>query len=209
MSAQSAERTGTARGIVLNRDPAGEHHLRLAVLDPEAGLLAIHWRLSRKRPTAGDVPDLFDEGEFTYERSARGPGLFAREFRLTHSRRELAARYEAFRLAGAFCRILADNAAHLAEPAPLHALCTKALDGFSQPEAAPEAVHLKACFQLCRQEGYPAREGWLAGLHEPERAEAARLLNTPLASLAPHEPAAPALADALLAWMRRHTDFYL
>jgi hypothetical protein len=58
---------------------------------------------------------------------------------------------------------------------------------------------------LARDEGYPVKEEWLAGLPAAQRAEAERLLATPLATLAETSAAIAGPSSATL--LRRLEDY--
>ena len=67
------------RCLVLGREPSGESHVLLTLLEPEEGILRCLARASRR---AGSVqPDLFDEAEVTLGRASGGANRFVREYR--------------------------------------------------------------------------------------------------------------------------------
>ncbi|MGF1484437.1 MAG: hypothetical protein ACFBZ8_08730 [Opitutales bacterium] len=209
MSAAASERFSTAEGLVLDRQPAGEHHLRLAFLTAEQGLLQPFWRISRTQAKqAGEAPDLFDDGEFALERARQGDGQFVKEFRLEKRRGDLARNYAGFKAASRLAAFVARNAGHLPETAALLALTRTALDCLA--EGAPaEVVHFKALVRICQDEGYAVREQWLQGLEAALATQARNFLATPLADLPSELPDLRLLLESLEHWMRRGTDFYL
>ncbi len=69
-----------------------------------------------------------------------------------------------------------------ARPSP--ALLRTAFAAFAD-SSRPDLVYFKSLYRLARDdEGYPVKQEWLAGLPGAQRAEAERLLATPLATLA-------------------------
>ena len=76
----------------------------------------------------------------------------------------------------------------------------------------PALVYFKSLWRFARDEGHPVREQWLPSLSATQRAEAARLLRTPLAGLSGDKGAvanAADLATRLEAYLRGHTELLL
>ena len=72
----------TLRCLVLGRDPSGESHTLLTLLEPSQGLERRLIRQTRSKLTTS--PDLFDECEISLERARDGGNRFARDYRLLH-----------------------------------------------------------------------------------------------------------------------------
>ena len=68
------------RCLVLGRDPSGESHSLLTLLEPAEGIVRCLIRTHRGNGTT--LPDLFDEGEVSLERAKDGGTRFARDYRL-------------------------------------------------------------------------------------------------------------------------------
>ncbi len=207
--ATADERYLQASGLILDRQPAGEHHQRLALLTGDQGMLAPFWRPARKSAgRCGEAPDLFDDGEFTLERARQGDGLFVKEFRLERRRGGLARRYAAFQTASRLAAFFARNAPHLPETAPTLELCRTAFDRLA--EGAPASVvQLKTLVRFCQDEGYPVREEWLASLPKDHLEAVAQVLPRPLAELPADLPELSDVLASLKSWMARGTDFYV
>ncbi|MGF1448209.1 MAG: hypothetical protein ACFB20_02200 [Opitutales bacterium] len=207
--AAANERYLQASGLILDRQPAGEHHLRLALLTADQGMLAPFWRPARKSSgKTGEAPDLFDEGECSLERARQGDGLFVKEFRLERRRGELARHYAAFQTASRLAAFFARNAPHLPETAAVLQLCRTALDRLGAG-APPAVVYLKTLVRFCQEEGYPVRQEWLTSLPPDLARNIAQVLPTPLDALPEELPDLSKALEHLEAWMRRGTDFYL
>jgi len=210
-----------AEGLVLNRTPAGEHHLRLKLLTPAHGLLTALLRESRAKRTGrrskttapATQPDVFDHAAVMLEPpapgAAHGSVYFVREYKVVRRHAGLGLRYPALTAASALANLVGRHAAHFETCAPVFALCLQAFAALDEG-APPDAVHLKALFLLARAEGYPAREQWLPMLSDEDRAVALAVLNHPAAA-ATLLPAAdlarlPHLLRACEHWLAEHTD---
>lgn len=167
---------GPLRCLVLGREPSGESHLLLTLLEPGEGILRCLARASR-RPGATQ-PDLFDEAEVTLERASGGANRFVREYRPTHRHpgigRSHAALERASRLAGVVRRNPPPP-----ESAPVaFEIVRETLDAMgSRPR--PDAAYLKALWLLLKDGGWPVEAHWLARLGN-RRAAAAAVLSQPL-----------------------------
>lgn len=167
---------GPLRCLVLGREPSGESHLLLTLLEPGEGILRCLARASR-RPGATQ-PDLFDEAEVTLERASGGANRFVREYRPTRRHpgigRSHAALERASRLAGVVRRNPPPP-----ESAPVaFEIVRETLDAMgSRPR--PDAAYLKALWLLLKDGGWPVEAHWLARLGN-RRAAAAAVLSQPL-----------------------------
>jgi hypothetical protein len=216
-----------AEGLVLDRKPSGERHLRLTLLTPTLGLVSVLARESRpagakagaaskKRGAAPQRPDIFDLAAVRLQApqaSGAHPHVyFLAEYKVLRRHAGLGRNYAALEAAAGLARLVTRNAAHFETCAPVFDLCRKALDALDGG-APPEAVRLKALYLLARAEGYAAREQWLPALG----AENAALANAVL-----HRPAAEAAAlaaddlgrlaklrEAFERWLLEHTDLEL
>lgn len=191
-------------GIVLYRQLAGEHHLRLHLAAPERGLLRVLARHASKGTPP--PPDLFDAGDFTVEAS-RGNAYFLKDFRLQRRRTELAQSYAAFEAACEFAEVFRKNLEHLEEPAEPVALLERGLDAFETGQR-PEVTLLKSLYLLARMEGFPVKEEWLIGLPGSLRRQAKEVLNSPLTEQTVDSATVESLLHSLRAWLRG-VDFIL
>ena len=126
-----------AEGLVLNRTPAGEHHLRLKLLTPAHGLLTVLLRESRAKRTRGKTsapaaqPDVFDHAAVMLEPpapgAAHGSVYFVREYKVVRRHAGLGLRYPALTAASALANLVNRHAAHFETCAPVFALCLQAV----------------------------------------------------------------------------------
>lgn len=189
------------RARVIGQAVAGERSTRL-VLFSEDGRLPCLWRGGKQTKAA---PQLFDLGEFELA-EARGGWPFVRGFRLEHRPAGLGGSYPRLRAASIYARLLDRNGEHFAEPAAIFSESER-LFAVAEATNAPDAVLLKGLFRLARAEGYAVREGWLAGIEEPHRSEAERILGTPVAELGAID--AHELVESLQSWLARESDLLL
>jgi hypothetical protein len=198
----------THRVLVLRIGAPGESFRRLDLLSAFAGALLCLQRIPRSGAPK-DSPDLFDSAEAAVDRPRTGTGpAFLREYRLLRRRAAIGGSYRALRDASAWCAFIAANAPHLAEPGAVLALAERTLDAFEERPAASGLVLLKGLYLLARDEGYPARESWWAGLPPDLRDPVRDILNAPLPE-AP-DPASSAAAEKAVesfrAWLAGETD---
>ncbi|MGA2052655.1 MAG: hypothetical protein ABSH19_05020 [Opitutales bacterium] len=205
-----------AEGLVLDRTPAGENHLRLTLLTPAPGLLKAMLRDSpakSARSPASTRPDLFDHAAVVLEApapgAAHGAVYFVREYKVLRRHAGLGRRYPALTAASSLASLVARHAMHFETCAPVFSLCRQAF-GALEDGAPPDAVHLKALFLLATTEGYAAREQWLALLAPEDRELVLTILRKPAADAARLPPAdaarLPRLRQACERWLAEHTD---
>ncbi len=212
-----------AEGLVLDREPAGERHLRLRLLSPTLGLVYALVRESRpaggnssttrKRTGAAQRPDVFDHAALQLQPPGAGAAhanvYFVSEYKVLRRHAGLGRNYASLAAAAALAALIARNAAHFETCAPVFALCRKALEALDQG-APPEVVRLKALFLLARAEGYAAKEHWLPTLPEADAALALAILNRPAAEAAAlvtrDASRLPKLREAFERWLGEHTD---
>lgn len=188
--------------IVLGIEPQGEGFLRLSVLGREHGLQSVLLRLSRRKA----APDLFDQLEvFWQQRPGSGIG-FVIETRLLQRFERLGNSLAALSTASAHARIVARNASHFEDPAPIHDLTLQLLQHL-QEGLDPALASLKALYLLARAEGFPVKEAWLQRLPPGQRQRATEALQSPL-DTHPAPPAGETL-ESLRNWLQREADFHL
>jgi len=220
-------RSQEAEGLVLDRQPAGERHLRLTLLTRTLGLVSALARESRpagaqagatarKRGAAPQRPDIFDVAAVRLETPPAGGAhpqmYFLTEYKVLRRHAGLGRNYAALEAAAGLARLIRRNATHFETCAPVFDLGCKALEAL-EGGAPPEAVRLKALYLLARAEGYAAREQWLPGLRPADATLARAVLHRPAA-----EAAALAAGDlgrlaklrqAFERWLEEHTDMEL
>ena len=97
------------RCLVLGRDPSGESHSLLTLLEPAEGIVRCLIRTQRGNGTT--LPDLFDEGEVSLERAKDGGIRFARDYRLLTRRAGLARDHRTLERACRLASMLRKNPA--------------------------------------------------------------------------------------------------
>ena len=213
-----------AEGLVLNRSPAGERHLRLTLLTPALGLITALFRESRpaggvatksSRVRSGvmEQPDVFDHANVQLEApkpgAAHSSAYFVREYKVLRRHAGLGRRYPALEAAAGLSTFVAHNARHFETCAPVYDLCRRAFAALDEG-AAPEAVRLKALFLIARAEGYAALEQWLPSLPTADQALILTVINRPAAEAAAlaveDATRLPRLRRAFERWLAEHTD---
>jgi hypothetical protein len=194
--------------LVLLARPPAESFQTLTVFSAAHGALTVLQRVPKKFPPARTVLALFDEAALALEapRSGDGP-WFLKEARLLARHEGIGRDYSALRRASALAALTARNPVPAESCAAVAALLRTAFAAFASG-APPDIVWLKSLWRFARDEGHPLRQQWLPSLPAPARAEAERLLHTPLETLA-GEPAATSAADLarrLEAYLRAHTE---
>lgn len=196
-------------GVVIRRDPAGERHLRLCLLDPQHGVVTFLHRPAAKTGSPTVTPDLFDDAEL-YPDSPKGGATtarFVKEYRLIRRRSGLSREYVRLELACRLSLLLADNP-HPADSWPaLHTLACAALDAL-ETRPAPEATFLKFLWKLACNEGWPVREHFVPALPPPLAAALRTILVTPLDAIpAESTPAVRELTHRLEQWLVREAHY--
>jgi hypothetical protein len=186
------------QGFVLEKSPRGDRFQPLALFSPEQGLLRCYQRISLRNP--GPAIDLFDELSATLTSSNQGHTWFFKELHVDHRHPGIGLRFEALAEASALAALIVRNPVHEEGRARICRLLRETL-GALETGAPAAIVGLKALYSFARDEGYPVKEEWLAGLRGSEREHAVALLHTPIASidadLADHAP-------RILARLRRY-----
>jgi len=193
----------TRQGIILHRELAGEHHLRLHFFGAQDGLSRILFRQS-SRKNAPPAPDLFDQGIFTLE--ARGGSAFAKEFLLEHKFTALSQDYTAFQCACQLAEVYRRNTEHLHDPTEPARILQQALEAFAR-QPRPDVTLFKSLYLLARSEGLPAKEHFLAELPLRLRQMAASVLREPLSSQKASLEEVSQLNQHLRTWLGAHADF--
>ncbi|MEM9226899.1 MAG: hypothetical protein AAGA45_02935 [Verrucomicrobiota bacterium] len=186
------------RALILQRQLAGESHLRLSLLEPESGRREAFFRQAKSSKSS--PPDSFDVADFQLEPAKGGGSWFVRDFRLVHRHRGLSRSYAVLQLAAQWTLFLTRNAEHCQEPATVYELAVRTLSGMETTEQADAAL-LKGYYLFARQEGWPVKEAWLSSLPRETQADAIHMLNTPLEELAISPKQAARLHQSLKNWL--------
>jgi hypothetical protein len=198
--------------VLLKQPPADSFQIFTVFSDEHGALLAIQ-RRSKKNAPAAVALDLFDDAAFLLESSNQGRTWFVRESRLITRHDGIGRRYESLRFASTLASLVARNPGPEDSRGPVAALLRTAFAALAQ-SARPDLVYFKSLYRFARDEGYPVKQEWLAGLPAASRTEAERLLATPLAALTATQsaiagPPAAALLRRLEDYLRTHTEILL
>jgi hypothetical protein len=191
--------------LVLLKQPPADAFQTFTVFSAEHGALLVLQRLPKKNAPATIALDLFDDVALFLESSNQGRTWFARESRLISRPAGIGRHYESLRFASALATLVARNPVPDESRAPVAALLRTAFAAFAA-SPRPDLVYFKSIYCFARDEGYPVKQEWLAGLPAADRTRAEHLLATPLATLAETQPATP---DVLSATLLRRLEDYL
>jgi hypothetical protein len=199
--------------LVLLKQPPADTFQTFTVFSEEHGALLVLQRLTKKNAPASVALDLFDDAAFLLESSNQGRSWFVRESRLITRHGGIGRRYESLRFASLLAALVARNPGPNESRAPVAALLRIAFAAFAD-SARPDLVYFKSLYRFARDEGYPVKQEWLAGLAAADRAEAERLLATPLATLVETHsaiagPSSSILLRRLEDYLRTHTEILI
>jgi len=169
------------QGFVLEKSHRTERFLPLVLFSPEQGLLRCYQRISLRNP--GPAIDLFDELSATLTSSNQGNTWFFKEMHIDHRYPGIGLRFEALAEASAFASLIVRNPVHEEGRIGICRLLQEALNALGTG-APPAIVGLKALYAFARNEGYPVKEEWLAGLRGSDKEHATALIHTPLNAIA-------------------------
>ena len=175
---------------------------------PEHGPLHALQRVPKKLSAHQVMLDLFDEAALALESSNQGRTWFVREARLLARHAAIGRSYAALLGASSFARLIARNTVSPDSRPAVAALLRTALASFGTADR-PEIVALKSLYCFARDEGYPVKQEWLAGLPAADRATAALILNRPLAEQTTPAPAVAALQRRLEDYLRARTEILI
>ncbi|MCC5805779.1 MAG: hypothetical protein JJU00_05565 [Opitutales bacterium] len=194
--------------VVVHRGDAGEVHWRYTFLTAGHGWVSALRRKPGKRAQRSAPPDLFDHGDITVPARRSGAPLVLDEFRPVRSHRELAKNAAAFSAAARLANLMRFNLDHSESTESAFRLLVETLDALcARPR--PDAALFKAVYRLAREEGYPVREEWAAGLPPQERVAARDLLRQPLDAVQSSADTTEAVTSNLLLYLAGHCHWRL
>jgi len=203
--------TLSTEAVVLSRRLPSDSFQAFTVFSPIQGVLLVLQRVPRKPSATQLALDLFDEVSLLLETSNQRQTWFVKEARLLQRHGGIGRDYERLRLAAEFAALVARNPANEEGRGRVHVLLRTAFAAFAS-SARPDVVAFKSIYSFARDEGYPVRQQWLAGLPASLRAIADHWLRTPLANLPAADPdpeAAHRLQPLLEQFLRSHTDILM
>ncbi|MEI7651313.1 MAG: hypothetical protein WCJ96_04825 [Verrucomicrobiota bacterium] len=193
------------RCLVLGRDPSGESHSLLTLLEPAEGILRCLIRTNRGKGST--LPDLFDEGEITLERPKDGGTRFARDYRLLTRRAGVARDHRTLERACRLASMLRKN-----PPPPESAeVCYRiALETFDAMASRPRAdcAYFKSLWLMLKDGGWGVHEQWYTRLGA-RQGYAAAILTQPLDAQTTDEETVASLATDLERWAAGEAHFIL
>lgn len=197
--------TTSLRCLVLGRDPSGESHSLLTVLEPAEGLLRCLLRTHRGKTAT--LPDLFDEGELTLERAKEGGVRFASDYRLLTRRAACGRDHRTLERA---CRLAAMIRKNPPPPESAEVCYRIALETFDAMAARPRAdcAYFKSLFLMLKDGGWGVNEQWLTQLGDRQPLAVA-ILSQPLDAQSMGEETVAALATDLERWAVGEAHFIL
>ncbi len=200
MAGQSLQTTG----FVLQKPPAQDRFQQVLLLSSDGGQMLCFQRLASRQPAV--ALDLFDEIAATLTSTNQGRTWFFGEVRVVRRFAGIGLSFAALTEASAFANLLVRNPVHEESRAAVLTLLGTALQAWNDGRRA-DAVALKALYTFARDEGYPVKEDWAAGLRGSDRENARRVLNEPLAALDGIEADSVArLLESLRRYLRGHAE---
>lgn len=191
-------------GFVLQKFPPTDRFQQFVLFSAEQGLLHCFQRLSSKQPVA--ALDLFDEVGGSLTSSNQGHTWFFSETRVLRRFNGIALNFAALQEASAFVALLARTPVHEESRAAVIRLLGVALESWSNGARA-DIVALKTYYTFARDEGYPVKEDWAAGLRGSDHDLARELLNQPLAAVVNADADQTArLLESLRRYLRGHHE---
>jgi recombinational DNA repair protein (RecF pathway) len=195
---------GTFRCLVLGREPSGESHLLLSLLEPEAG---VHPCLIRANRRGDGRPDLFDEAEVTLERARGGANRFVRDYRVLRRRTGIGRDTQALERASRLGNLVRRNPPP-PESAPVaYRIVDETLAAMAD-RPRPDAAYLKALWLLLKDGGWPVEADWLGRLGT-RASQAAAVLASPLDAQSVDPATVAALSQDLERWAAGEVHYVL
>ena len=193
------------RCLILGREPSGESHLLLSVLESEHGLIRC---LIRSRTSGkAERPDLFDEAEITLEPAKGGANRFARDYRLVRRLSGIGQSHGALERASRLANLLRRNPPPPESTAVAYQIVRETLSAMAT-RPRPDAAYVKALWLLLKDGGWPVEADWLGRLGA-QAAVAASVLGTALDAQTATEAEVRALSEDLERWAAGEVHYLL
>lgn len=193
-----------ARGIILGSDPSGEKFIAHTLLTNDQGIINLLARRTTKPGTQVAI-DLFDEGDFRFQRKPESRTGFLREAQIVRKHTRIALNYDAFQAAARLARLIRANPIPIENQDQIYDLLKRGLEAWESGKD-PYAALLKCIYLYCRYEGYPVKEEWAMRLPDADYSRLAQILNRPLES---SQNAIDDLIASLEQYLERHTHIRL
>lgn len=193
------------RAIVLSQTISGDSFHKLQLLSVEAGLFLAMQRHSQKQHTA-HRPVIFDTAEIEIQTKSGSQVSFIQSYELIQRRDAIGKNYRSLEAAAKFARLILHNSIAFHSTDTIYALVDKSLNAFAA-QKSPDHVYFKALYLLLKQEGYPVRESWYAGLNATSQATVAVILRQAAPTAGSQDLHCQQISETLSEWMQQHTDF--
>lgn len=194
--------------FVLLKQPPADSFQTFSVFSTAHGSLLVLQRVPKKSTGGAPALDLFDEVALLLESSNQGRTWFMRESRLLARHEGIGRNYDSLRFASALAGLIGRNPVPDESRASVAALLRTAFTAFAK-EARPDLVYFKSLYLFARDEGYPVKQDWLAGLPAVQRAAATEALSRPLAEQTAATAVVSRLTQRLEEYLRAQTEILL
>ena len=174
-----------------------------ALLTTNQGILNLLARRSNK-PGKQVAIDLFDEGDFRFERKPESQSAFLKEVQILRKHDKIAHNYDAFKASARLARLIRANPIPIENQDQIYDLLKRGLEAWESGKD-PDAALLKCLYLYCRYEGYPIKEEWAMRLPNEEYSRLAQILNQPLGTAQSRTSKNNDLISSLEQYLDRHT----
>lgn len=197
--------SNTLRCIVLGRDPSGESHWLLTLLDEKSGLERTLIRQTRNPKTTS--PDLFDECELVLEKSKEGGNRFARDYRLLTRQAGIAKNHRTLERACRWASLIRKNPPPPESASVCYRIVQETLQAMAERPRA-DCAYFKGLWLMIKDGGWPVYEHWFMRLGAQQTAVAA-ILSQPLDAQTTDEETVGRLTTDLERWTAGEIHFVL
>jgi recombinational DNA repair protein (RecF pathway) len=193
------------RAIVLSQTISGDSFQKLQFLSDEAGLFVAMRRYSQKQHSA-HRPVIFDTAEIEVQTKPGSQVSFIQSYELIQRRDAIGKNYRSLEAAAKFARLLLHNSIAFHNTDAIYDLVDTSLNALAA-QKSPDHVYFKALYLLLKQEGYPVRESWYAGLNATSQDTVADILKQAAPRECSQDLRCQQITEELSKWMELHTDF--
>lgn len=151
-------------------------------------------------------PVIFDTAEIEVQTKAGNQLSFIQSYELIQRRDAIGKNYRSLEAAAKFARLILHNSIAFHSTDTMYALVDKSLNALAA-QKSPDHVYFKALYLLLKQEGYPVRESWYAGLNAASQAAVAESLQQAAPTAGSQDLRCQQISEALSEWMEQQTDF--
>ena len=193
------------RAIVLSQIISGDSFHKLQLLSDQDGLFLAMQRHSQKQHSA-HRPVIFDTADIEIQTKSGSQVSFIQSYELIQRRDAIGKNYRSLEAAAQFARLLLHNSIAFHNTDAIYDLVDTSLSAFTA-QKSPDHVYFKALYLLLKQEGYPVRESWYAGLNATSQDTVADILKQAAPRECSQDLRCQQITEELSKWMELHTDF--